>query len=328
MDHSQQTNPLVSMDVLVKKGVPQTITTFLNSISGLPQYQHKSYEELRWEDYLSNNKFPKNPPPIASITALVGATVASNSSRNVSPTNGTRDTKYKPTEGADIKPSIFSDAPFTHTDTNITSITAMLEYERLSFEELRYYDYKNGLKYPKRPPTSSNSSIIPAGVNSLNNRANNSEISSSNANTRAPTTLIRPSTIANTSSSLTAIFSLSNPAFSFGNMPSNPNPRAPTAANVKTEPNKVSVKVDEKKTEKSDVGSGSSDPLDKACCPICLETLVNLKKENIRLRSTICGHIMCQPCADSLIKNSKRTMFDCPNCRRLLFRDQVHDLYI
>lgn len=328
MDHSQQTNPLVSKDLLVKNGVTQTITTFLNSICGLPQYQNKSYEELRWEDYLNNNKFPKKPPPVASAPAIAGAACTNNSSRADSPTNGTRDTKYKPTEGADIKPSIFSDAPFTHTDTNIKSITAMLEYERFSLEELRYYDYKNGLKYPKRPPTSSNSLINPTGVNSLNNRANNSEISSFNANTRAPTTLTRPPTIANTSRSLTAILSLSNPAFTSGTMPSNPNPRASTAANVKIEPNKVSVKVEEKQTEKPDADSGSSDPLDKACCPICLETLVNLKKANIRLRSTICGHIMCQPCADSLIKNAKRTMFDCPNCRKLLFRDQVHDLYI
>ena len=303
MDHSQLKNPLVSRDEAKINGVIRTIPTFLNSICGLPQYQNKSYEELRWEDYLINNKFPKKPPPVASASAIVGPASTSNGRRTVSPINGTRDTKYKPTEGADIKPSIFSDTPFTHIDTNITSITAMLEYERFSLEELRYYDYKNGLKYPKRPPAIANTS---------------SNIISTTQN-RPP---------ANTSSSLIATFSLNNPAFTNGTMPSNSNTRASTTASVKVEPNKVSVKVEEKQTEKANADSISSGPFDKACCPICLETLDNLKNASIRLRVTICGHIMCKPCADSLIKNARRATFDCPNCRKLLLSSQIHDLYI
>jgi O-acetyl-ADP-ribose deacetylase (regulator of RNase III) len=46
------------------------VPTFLNSITGLPQYEQKSYEELRWEDYLINNKFPKHPPPATQTQTI------------------------------------------------------------------------------------------------------------------------------------------------------------------------------------------------------------------------------------------------------------------
>ena len=65
-----QTNPLYSEDTVSRNGVTYTIQTFLNSITGLPQYQHKSYEELRWEDYTNGYKFPRNPPPATQAQTI------------------------------------------------------------------------------------------------------------------------------------------------------------------------------------------------------------------------------------------------------------------
>jgi predicted RNA-binding Zn-ribbon protein involved in translation (DUF1610 family) len=86
---------------------------------------------------------------------------------------------------------------------------------------------------------------------------------------------------------------------------------------VKDEPKKKSVKEEQ---EKSTINSElSSEGLENASCPICLETLVDLKKKGTRLRSTNCGHVICKPCCDSLIRlNARNASFECPNCRKAL----------
>jgi len=77
------------------------------------------------------------------------------------------------------------------------------------------------------------------------------------------------------------------------------------------------IKVNIEKPEKPEVQ-----------CPICLETLDELKKNNKRLKSTLCGHILCNECLDATFHASKTKTMSCPTCRVKLTRQKIHDLYI
>jgi hypothetical protein len=48
-------NPLIAFENIGDR----TITTFHNCITALKEYENKSLEELRWEDYQLNKKYPK-----------------------------------------------------------------------------------------------------------------------------------------------------------------------------------------------------------------------------------------------------------------------------
>jgi hypothetical protein len=48
-------NPLIAFENIGDR----TITTFHNCITALKEYESKSLEELRWEDYQLNKKYPK-----------------------------------------------------------------------------------------------------------------------------------------------------------------------------------------------------------------------------------------------------------------------------
>ena len=51
-------SPFQGYDLTSKNGFTQTIYTALQSISAMKDYERKSLEELRWEDYQANRKFP------------------------------------------------------------------------------------------------------------------------------------------------------------------------------------------------------------------------------------------------------------------------------
>lgn len=140
-------NPLISTDTIHKNGRQIVLTTFHNCITALQQYENKSLEELRHEDYLLGRKYPMNPPVFRSSQVM---TANSRSSQN-----GSYQVKYKSSPGADIK--TVENGSFIHFDTFYTSITVMPEYEDKSFEEIRVEDYINGNKYPLVLPVSSNS---------------------------------------------------------------------------------------------------------------------------------------------------------------------------
>jgi len=68
-------------------------------------------------------------------------------------------------------------------------------------------------------------------------------------------------------------------------------------------------------------------------CPICLETLSELKSNKKRLKSTLCGHILCNLCLEATFKSngdgvgySKSIL--CPTCRTKLTKSKIHDLYL
>ena len=157
-------NPLISYD----KVGNSTITTFHNCITALKEYENKSLEELRWEDYQLNRKYPRHLPPtvFTANTANVSNRNLSRSSQSTSTASnqtnpssisllGTQKYKYKKTLGADFKPSLDGKS-LACQDTNHVCITAMHEYENESFEELRYADYVNKCKYGMATTISNN----------------------------------------------------------------------------------------------------------------------------------------------------------------------------
>lgn len=53
-------NPVIGTDYIQKNGVTQLINTKQYSITLMKQYENKSFEELRFEDYLANRKGPQH----------------------------------------------------------------------------------------------------------------------------------------------------------------------------------------------------------------------------------------------------------------------------
>lgn len=49
-------NPVTSTDTMMKNGVAQSINTKHMSITCMKEYENKSFEELRYEDYVANRK--------------------------------------------------------------------------------------------------------------------------------------------------------------------------------------------------------------------------------------------------------------------------------
>jgi len=62
-------------------------------------------------------------------------------------------------------------------------------------------------------------------------------------------------------------------------------------------------------------------------CPICMESYTKLNESKIRLMSTYCGHIICKPCMEDLLKNKNEKVF-CPVCRNLVNRKKCHDIFL
>jgi hypothetical protein len=73
---------------------------------------------------------------------------------------GTRQVKFKKTELTEI---VERTIPFKVLEAKLINITAMKEYEDMSVEELRFYDYKNGLRFPSGgvPTTTKTNISIP-----------------------------------------------------------------------------------------------------------------------------------------------------------------------
>lgn len=49
-------NPVTGTDTMMKNGVASTINTKHHSITCMKEYESKSFEELRYEDYMANRK--------------------------------------------------------------------------------------------------------------------------------------------------------------------------------------------------------------------------------------------------------------------------------
>ncbi|KAM4046585.1 LOW QUALITY PROTEIN: nuclear pore complex protein Nup98-Nup96 [Anomaloglossus baeobatrachus] len=66
-------------DTMAKGGVTTNISTKHQCITAMKEYESKSLEELRLEDYQANRKGPQNPVGAAAATSLFGASTATSS---------------------------------------------------------------------------------------------------------------------------------------------------------------------------------------------------------------------------------------------------------
>ncbi|KAM9319705.1 LOW QUALITY PROTEIN: nuclear pore complex protein Nup98-Nup96 [Gastrophryne carolinensis] len=72
-------NPPSGTDTMAKGGVTTNINTKHQCITAMKEYESKSLEELRLEDYQANRKGPQNPVAAASGTGMFGAPTATSS---------------------------------------------------------------------------------------------------------------------------------------------------------------------------------------------------------------------------------------------------------
>ncbi|ELK32340.1 Nuclear pore complex protein Nup98-Nup96 [Myotis davidii] len=72
-------NPLTGTDTMVKAGVSTNISTKHQCITAMKEYESKSLEELRLEDYQANRKGPQNQVGAGTTTGLFGTSPATSS---------------------------------------------------------------------------------------------------------------------------------------------------------------------------------------------------------------------------------------------------------
>ncbi|KAM9388581.1 nuclear pore complex protein Nup98-Nup96 [Phaethornis superciliosus] len=72
-------NPPTGTDTMVKSGVSTSINTKHQCITAMKEYESKSLEELRLEDYQANRKGPSNPVGAGAAAGLFGSSPATSS---------------------------------------------------------------------------------------------------------------------------------------------------------------------------------------------------------------------------------------------------------
>ncbi|XP_063162102.1 nuclear pore complex protein Nup98-Nup96 [Candoia aspera] len=72
-------NPPTGTDTMVKSGVSTNISTKHQCITAMKEYESKSLEELRLEDYQANRKGPSNPVGAGATPSLFGSSTATSS---------------------------------------------------------------------------------------------------------------------------------------------------------------------------------------------------------------------------------------------------------
>lgn len=79
--------PLNGTDTMLKNNVNTTINTRHQCITAMKEYEGKSMEELRWEDYQANRKGPTTTANVFGSTSVPGSSLFSTQSTTASPFN-------------------------------------------------------------------------------------------------------------------------------------------------------------------------------------------------------------------------------------------------
>lgn len=130
-------------DITTRRGAFVAVDTSFECITAMPDYQRKSFEELRWEDYCAKRKCG---------ASLLLDSVASQR-RTLNPDTAGTPIRYAPS--ASTETTARSEA-----GSRVVSITEMLEYRDKSFEELRWEDYMLNRRTTRRETSGSNTSRV------------------------------------------------------------------------------------------------------------------------------------------------------------------------
>jgi len=75
----------------------------------------------------------------------------------------------------------------------------------------------------------------------------------------------------------------------------------------------------------SNSGTANSSPA--AQCPVCLDSLSEVKAAGRQVMATTCGHVFCEGCIKGVL-NGNFMDRKCPTCRKKLTTRSVHPLFI
>jgi len=73
--------------------------------------------------------------------------------------------------------------------------------------------------------------------------------------------------------------------------------------------------------------SGSASTSSSANCPVCLDSLSEVKAAGRQVMATTCGHVFCEECIKGVL-DAQATARRCPTCRKKLTTRSVHPLFI
>jgi len=93
-------------------------------------------------------------------------------------------------------------------------------------------------------------------------------------------------------------------------------------------PFKITAKPRTTKSANSGPSSGgSANTSSSTNCPVCLDSLNEVKAAGRQMMATTCGHIFCEECIRGVL-GANATARKCPTCRKKLSARSVHPLFI
>lgn len=94
----------------------------------------------------------------------------------------------------------------------------------------------------------------------------------------------------------------------------------------------VPFKITAKPRTRQSVSGGQSNDsgantTPKPTCPVCLDSLSEVKAAGRQVMATTCGHVFCDECIQGVL-DANAGARKCPTCRKKLSTRSVHPLYI